>query len=171
MAKKVYRSRSDCKVAGVCGGLAEYFNIDTILLRLALVLMALYGGAGLILYLVAWLMIPPNPDEDGSEPFERSERARKKVISTVQGVGEKLEETWKTGRKSGFTKEGRGTLILGILLLFLGLLFLLGAMGVLNIQITQWFQWRNIWPVVLVVLGVFLIIDHLRRQKAEKSID
>ena len=48
MEKKLYRSRSDKKIAGVCGGLAKYFSIDVTLIRLAVVLLTLFVGAGVV---------------------------------------------------------------------------------------------------------------------------
>ena len=56
--KRVYRSKKNKMLAGVCGGIAEYFEIDPVLVRLLLVLLAFVGFLGIIIYLVAWLMIP-----------------------------------------------------------------------------------------------------------------
>jgi phage shock protein C len=56
--KRVYRSRKERMVAGVCGGLAEYFGIDPTIVRLAFVASAFLGGAGLVAYVVAWVIIP-----------------------------------------------------------------------------------------------------------------
>ncbi|MFH0972081.1 MAG: PspC domain-containing protein [Candidatus Micrarchaeota archaeon] len=59
--KRLYRSRIDRILGGVCGGLGAYFNIDPVLVRLIFVLLALAGGTGIILYLVAWLIVPVEP--------------------------------------------------------------------------------------------------------------
>jgi phage shock protein C len=56
--KKLCKSRTDRKIAGVCGGIAEYIGIDSTLVRLALVLFCLAGGSGFILYLIAALIMP-----------------------------------------------------------------------------------------------------------------
>lgn len=58
MEKKLYRSKTDKKVAGVCGGLAEYIGVDSTLIRLALVFTMLFAGCGLVAYIVAALVIP-----------------------------------------------------------------------------------------------------------------
>lgn len=63
--RKLYRSRTDRYIAGVCGGIAEYFNIDSNLVRILFVLSVFLGGAGLILYLAAVLIVPENPAETG----------------------------------------------------------------------------------------------------------
>ena len=62
MEKKLYRSKSDKKLAGVCGGLAKYLNIDVTLVRLIWALVVVIGGAGLLAYLVCALVIPEEPN-------------------------------------------------------------------------------------------------------------
>jgi phage shock protein C len=60
-AKKLYLSRTDKKIAGVCGGFAEYLDMDPTLVRLIWVMTALFAGWGLLGYLIAWLVIPEEP--------------------------------------------------------------------------------------------------------------
>ena len=59
--KRLYRSRTDSVIAGVCGGVAEYFNIDPTLVRLAFVLVFLVGGAALLAYIIMWVVVPLEP--------------------------------------------------------------------------------------------------------------
>ncbi len=61
MKKKLYLSETDKKIAGVCGGLAEYFNIDSTVVRILWVLLSIFFGSGIIAYLIAWLLIPKEP--------------------------------------------------------------------------------------------------------------
>ena len=61
MEKKLYRSTTDKKIAGVCGGFAQYFGIDSTLVRLALVLFCLMGGAGLLFYIICAIVVPEEP--------------------------------------------------------------------------------------------------------------
>ena len=61
MEKKLYRSKTDKKIAGVCGGLAKYLNMDANVVRLILVLVCLFAGVGLLAYLIAALIIPEEP--------------------------------------------------------------------------------------------------------------
>ncbi len=56
--KRVYRSQSQKMIAGVCGGIAEYFNVDPTLVRLAWVLFGLAAGSGIVAYIVAWIIMP-----------------------------------------------------------------------------------------------------------------
>jgi len=59
--KKLYRSRRDKKIAGVCGGVAEYFNIDSTLVRLLWIVAAFCLGGGVLAYLLAMIVIPSEP--------------------------------------------------------------------------------------------------------------
>ncbi|HXD24571.1 MAG TPA: PspC domain-containing protein [Propionibacteriaceae bacterium] len=56
--RKLYRSRSQRMIAGVCGGLADYFNIDATLVRVLFLLLAVFGGTGLVIYIVMWVIVP-----------------------------------------------------------------------------------------------------------------
>ena len=60
--KRLYRSRRERMIAGVCGGIGEYFNVDPTLIRLGwVILLVMSGGLGLFGYLVAWVIIPERP--------------------------------------------------------------------------------------------------------------
>lgn len=62
-SKKLYRSRTDKMVAGVCGGLGKYLNIDPTLIRLIFALLVFFGvGSGLLVYLVLIIVVPLEPD-------------------------------------------------------------------------------------------------------------
>ena len=61
MEKKLYRSRTNKKLFGVCGGLAEYFDIDATIIRLILVLAVVFAGFGILAYLIAALVMPVAP--------------------------------------------------------------------------------------------------------------
>ena len=56
--KRLYRSKKDRVIGGVCGGIGEYFNIDPIIVRLICILLLLASGAGLVAYIIAWIIIP-----------------------------------------------------------------------------------------------------------------
>ena len=59
--KKIFRSKKDRVIAGVCGGIAEYFNVDPTLIRLLWVVFTLMGGSGIIAYIICWIVIPERP--------------------------------------------------------------------------------------------------------------
>ncbi len=58
MNKKLHLSTTDKKLAGVCGGIAEYFNIDSLIVRIIFVVLALGGSLGIWVYLLVWLLAP-----------------------------------------------------------------------------------------------------------------
>ena len=68
--KHLYRSRQDRMISGVCSGFARYFNLEPLLVRLAWVLVTLFWGVGLILYIAAIVIMPENPEE-----YEDNEKA------------------------------------------------------------------------------------------------
>jgi phage shock protein C len=59
--RKLYRSKTNRQVAGVCGGLAQHFNVDATLIRVLFVLLAVLGGSGLVLYVAMWIIVPKEP--------------------------------------------------------------------------------------------------------------
>jgi phage shock protein C len=59
--RKLYRSKTNRQVAGVCGGLAEHFNLDATLIRVLFVVLAVLGGSGLIIYVAMWIIVPKEP--------------------------------------------------------------------------------------------------------------
>ncbi len=61
MHQKLFRSKRNFMAAGICGGLGEYFNIDPTIIRLIVAFSILLAGTGLLVYLIAWLVIPLDP--------------------------------------------------------------------------------------------------------------
>lgn len=63
MIKRLYRSKTDVKIAGVCAGLADYFGIDPTIVRVIFFILLLPGGApGLLPYIILWIVTPVNPE-------------------------------------------------------------------------------------------------------------
>ena len=73
MGKRLYRSDSEKMIAGVCGGLAEYFEIDPTVMRVLFVVAALLNGFGILLYLVLAIIVPRKPTEPPTTPSTESE--------------------------------------------------------------------------------------------------
>ena len=86
MSRKLYRSETDKMIGGVCGGLSEYFGIDSTLIRLVFALIVVYGGSGLILYVILWIVIPTESRVEIStkEKQRGSKKGLKKVRSDSQ---------------------------------------------------------------------------------------
>jgi phage shock protein C len=61
--KKLYRSSQNRVIAGVCGGVAEYLNLDPIIVRILWILLIFIGGSGILFYILSWILIPVNPNQ------------------------------------------------------------------------------------------------------------
>lgn len=101
--KRLYRSTNDRMFAGVCGGIAEYLDVDPTLVRLVFVALTLMGGPGFIAYLVLMLVVPEQPDEkwkaghhgskvhDAEHTGQPSETAESVVRSSVPVASDDLQ--------------------------------------------------------------------------------
>lgn len=83
MEKKLYRSRTEKMLCGVCGGLAKYMNMDVNIIRLITVLLTVFVGGGLIAYVICALILPEEPEmivEEGSKVTEPVEEAQESAV-------------------------------------------------------------------------------------------
>ncbi|OGT26601.1 MAG: hypothetical protein A3I77_07145 [Gammaproteobacteria bacterium RIFCSPLOWO2_02_FULL_42_14] len=64
MAKQLFRSKTNCKIAGVCGGLGDFFDIDPVFFRAIFLVSAFFGGLGIVVYLVFWLLMSDASSSD-----------------------------------------------------------------------------------------------------------
>lgn len=81
---RLYRSKKDRVLAGISGGLGDYFGLDPVWFRIAFVVLALTGGSGLLIYLVLWLVIPEAPE--GYEPTTRAAAASMPAAAMIGAV-------------------------------------------------------------------------------------
>jgi phage shock protein C len=91
--KRIYRSRSEEMIAGVCGGLADYLNVDPTVIRLVFLLLLFAGGGGLFIYLILWVIMPLEPIS-GSGTIEVSEKPENEMPVEVEAP--KTTRTRKT---------------------------------------------------------------------------
>lgn len=137
--KKLYRSETNRVLAGVAGGLGEYFSIDPTIIRLIFVLLTVFGGGGVLVYIILWILIPSenNTDKDTEDTIKQNaEELKAKAQNFAQEFkGMKLEHNPRNW--------------LGYLVIFLGLIFLLDNFGILRFHL--------FWPVVLIGFGLFLL--------------
>jgi phage shock protein C len=131
--KSLYRSKKDRVLGGVAGGLGEYFEVDSTLIRLIFIILFFSGGTGLLLYLVLWLIMPSKPG---------------KKIADERTIKENVEEIRTKAEEMGH-RQGRQWF--GILLLVLGIIILLRNLGFFRIFVGR------LWPIVLVIIGIALL--------------
>lgn len=165
---RLRKSSQEKMVFGVAGGLADYFNIDPVLVRLAFVLTIFAGGVGLIAYVVLAIIMPrqessaarpadvvrENWQSMGQEAAEAAHRVEE-VVRGAPSTGEQTE-TPETPTEQG--EESRRHIGLGTILVVLGVVFLLG-----NLNALWWFRWSILWPVVFILAGLAIIIGRIRR--------
>jgi phage shock protein C len=137
---RLTRSSSDKIIAGVCGGLAEYLEIDPILVRLAFLVLFFASGIGFPIYIILWIVMPQG---------ENNAIADSEVIQkNINDIGESVQ--------SGIKRLGKpGTV--GVILVLLGAYFLLSEIGLFN-----WMSGAVFWPLVIIGAGIYMLI---RRNK------
>lgn len=99
MEKKLYRSETDKILGGVCGGLAEYFGIDSAIVRLVFVLILVYGGSGLLVYIILWIVLPTQSTTYTSSDDVISENS-KEIKETISKTAKGVKSSVKTDTKS-----------------------------------------------------------------------
>ncbi len=145
--ERLYRSTNDKVIGGVAGGLADYFNIDVVLARVIFVLLALFGGGGVLIYIVMWIIIPEQDKLMDSFNSNYSKSEEPDGDSTTSQSETPIADEIIRSRNSKTSNTG---LIAGIILIFAGLLFL-------GDRLLPWYNITDLWPLLLVVVGVLLI--------------
>lgn len=133
-SRKLLRQEEERVIGGVCAGLAHYFNVDPVLVRLIFVALALIQGVGVIAYLIIWLIVPDesNRDLSGEEAFRAN-------LADIQARAHQLVGRLGEGQQ--------GTVFIAVLLIVLGAVFLL----------SQFVPMHILWPLVLIALGGYLL--------------
>ncbi len=161
MEKRLYRSRSDRMVWGICGGLAKYFGIDPTIVRVIFVLLIFANGLGILAYIILAIVVPLESSkatepkdtirENVEELKETAGELGREIRSTLAGEESESEEVTKTRR--------RRLNLLGIILVVVGIIFLLGSF-----DLFWWFHWGTLWPLIIVAIGALIILGSLRRR-------
>ncbi len=125
--KRLYKSRTNKIIAGVCGGLAEYFDVDPVIMRVLFVLLAFFGGSGFILYIACWIIMP-------------------KSISATEDQGEVAQSRSASTRK-----------LFGIALTIGGIIILFSNLGFFSFLHIWGLSWSLIFPILLILLGMAII--------------
>lgn len=137
MEKRLYKSTQDRAIMGVCGGIAEYFEMDSVIVRLLAVIFTLMGGAGILAYIIAAIVIPERPNSDINDAYNQTYEHN-----------EQSEET----EKHQVTAKGKNSskLALGIVLVFVGIYLLLKVF-------LPFFDGRILVAGALILIGIGVI--------------
>ena len=129
--KRIYRSQTDRVLAGVCGGLAEYFKVDPALVRIIWILITLFGGSGILAYIVALFILPQEYEVKGTAP------------ETAEENSQNLQPIW------------------GILLIVLGFVLLIQHSDIVGLAWHKfWSSGLNIFLGLFVIaLGIYMIVS------------
>ncbi|ABR49442.1 phage shock protein C, PspC [Alkaliphilus metalliredigens QYMF] len=159
MGKRLYRSHYDQKIAGVCGGIAEYFDLDSTLVRLGWVLFTFFGGAGVIAYIIAAIVMPERgySGYDSQGPTvgpKTSGNYQESQDDYERQEDRQYEESSKKKHPYYDREEGKDntSVFLGILLIVVGGLYFLN-----NFMPFRWLNFRFLWPVFIIVAGFAVI--------------
>ena len=125
--KRLYKSRTNKIIAGVCGGLAEYFDVDPVIMRVLFVLLAFFGGSGFILYVACWIIMP-------------------KSLSGGEDQGDVAKSRTANTRK-----------LFGIALTIGGAIILFSNLGFFSFLHVWGLSWSLIFPILLILLGMAII--------------
>lgn len=90
--KRLYRSRTDVMLGGVCGGLAKYLNVDPAVIRLVFVLLLFLGGGGFWIYLVLWIITPLEPLPQTNTVIQVNPPEEDKVVVAPESSKKKAEK-------------------------------------------------------------------------------
>ena len=139
--RRLLRSKTNRVIAGVCGGLGEYLNIDPTLLRIGLALLVFAGGFGAAAYLVLWLIMP-DADQANQTVEQRTAQAAQEMKTAAEKAGQALRSD----------ERNNGKIIVGIILV---------AVGILAFGHTLWpwsfFRWDYFWPILIIIFGASII--------------
>lgn len=189
MEKKLYRNEHDKMVAGVSSGLAEYMQVEVTIIRLLFALSTVFmAGAGMVVYIIMWIIVPVNNDpkarfskfnqyfgDKNTAPFTKSD------VEEAEIVGEKkaTESNWTSSfggstqfenqgaqNFSGFSKPNNqtGRLVGGLFLLVFGCYFLMNEFHF----IPYWFRIGKLWPLIFVAVGLSIILKSQKKSDFEK---
>ncbi len=134
MSKQLYRSNENKILAGVCAGIAEYFEIDPTIVRI-IWLLSIFTGIGIIAYIICWLVMP----EKSFSPFKNSADTH---------------ETFGTKETSTVDKD-KSKRILGIALIIIGSLFMMD-------KFFRWFNMDIIIPLGIIAVGIYILFNTRR---------
>jgi phage shock protein PspC (stress-responsive transcriptional regulator) len=162
MKNKLYRSDKDRMLFGVCGGLAKYFGIDSSLMRIIVVLLAIVtGGVGVLIYFIMAFIVPLEGSTK-TTPREIVLENVEEAKTTAQGLGQDIKDTF-SGKKPESQEtekvQAQRRNIFGVILIVVGIFLLLGVFGVFH-----WANWSVIWPIVLIAIGLLIILSVSRKK-------
>ena len=141
----LFRSRTDRMLGGVAGGLAERFEIDSVLVRILFAVATIANGFGILIYVVLWIIMP---EEDGL-PDQKTNRKKDKMDSPDTSSD---PNNAPTSSVEGQARQGNVRTIFGMCVVLLGVVLLLNEVFPFRL-----FELRFLWPAALIAIGFMII--------------
>jgi phage shock protein PspC (stress-responsive transcriptional regulator) len=158
MKTKLYRSRKDRMIGGVCEGLGQYLGIDSLFVRLFFVLLAIGPGIGVMVYLVLWILLPSESQEGDWQPTY-GEPAGEEQSPGSDEIGRRARAIGSDIREAVSHPNPQAGVIIGASLVILGIIYLLQNLDI------AWLRWLNfdvLWPFLLILGGIALLARQFR---------
>lgn len=159
MEKKLKRNQQEKMIAGVCAGLADYFDVDVTWIRIAFVLAVFAGMSGVLAYIVLWIAVPSRHYGESYGRFDTDYQ----VYEPSSGTPHPDQDFSRMPprRPCG---NGNGRLVFGLLFIIFGAIFLLDEFGF----VPYWFEVYKLWPLVFIVPGILMILNANKRSRKEE---
>ena len=152
MAARLYRSRTDRMLGGVCGGLGQYLGIDSTLIRIFFALLAIAKGVSALAYLVLWLIVPPEDVAEGTTTEQTIRSSADEIAERARALGDEVREIARGPHAQAGTIAGAGLIVVGAVLLLQGL----------QLSWLWWFDLDVLWPLLVVLAGVLVLLRRPR---------
>lgn len=147
--KELTRDLSRKMLGGVAAGVAAYFDLDPNVVRFLFILLTIFGGSGVLLYIILWIILPSSQQQSSTEGSETLKQNVKEIKDTVHEFAKELKGESQTKAES----QGKSSqYYLGLFIIIIGALFLLSNLGMIDL-----FMIRKFWPVLLIFLGLYVI--------------
>jgi len=141
--KRLVRPEDNRIIAGVCSGLGNFFSVDPTVIRIIFILITVFGGSGILLYFVLWLIMP-------------AEKSTYAGSALRENAGEIKEETKNLVQKGkSYAQKENSRRLLGLILAGLGVLFLLENFGIFQLE-----RLFKLWPVILIIIALAILFKN-----------
>lgn len=147
------KSKTDRVIEGVCGGLAQYFGVEPVIVRLIFVVLLFMNGIGLFIYIIL-AIIMPKPEKPDQSPKDTIRENVQEMGERVKEAGEGLDMAFS---KNTGEKHSHRAGWFGIILILLGIILLLD-----NLNLIRWIDKDLLWPVIIIFIGAWLLIKRWR---------
>jgi phage shock protein C len=154
MEKRLYRSRSNRMIAGVCGGLAEYFVMDPTIVRIIAVICLFIGFFPAVIAYFVMAIVVPLQGSTTKQPEETVRENVQEIKQTATEIGKEFQSTFSKAavkESQPTSSNNRSLSIIGIIIIIAGIALLIATL------VGFWKWWIFVWPVVLIIIGLLII--------------